>query len=336
MEQAKKIIYSAIKPTGDLTLGNYIGALKNWNRLKDEYDCFYAIANGHAITVRLDPAQLRRRTREIYAMLMACGLDPQMNTLYVQTHVHEHMELAWILNCYTYMGELSRMTQFKDKSRQHSDNINAGLFTYPALMAADILLYQAHLVPVGHDQKQHVELTRDIAQRFNNLYGETFRLPEPYIPAVGARIMSLSDPARKMSKSDEGDANAFIDLRDEPDVIMRKFKRAVTDSLATIRFDPQQQPGVSNLLTILSAVTDTPVPQLVEQLEGKGYGELKQTVAEGVIEALKPIQAEFKRLIADKEYLDGRMRDGAQRAQAAAHKTLAKVQKKVGFLERPR
>lgn len=336
MEQKKKIIYSAIKPTGDLTLGNYIGALKNWNLMKQDYDCFYAIANGHAITVRLDTAQLRRRTREIFAMLLACGLDPQMNTIYVQTHVHEHMELAWILNCYAYMGELNRMTQFKDKSRQHADNINAGLYTYPTLMAADILLYQANLVPVGHDQKQHVELTRDIAQRFNNLYGETFTLPEPYIPTVGARIMSLSDPTRKMSKSEEGDMNAFIDLRDEPDVIVRKFKRAVTDSLGEIHFDPQEQPGVSNLLTILSAVSDTPVEKVVAQFEGKGYGDLKLAVAEGVVEALKPIQAEFKRLIADKAYLDTAMREGAERAQAAARKTLFKAQKKVGFLERPR
>ncbi len=325
----KKIIFSGIQPSGTLTLGNYIGALRNFKLLEDEYQCLYCVVDMHAITVRQDPAALRRRCLELAAIYIASGLDPKKNIIYCQSHVSGHAELAWILNCFTYMGELQRMTQYKDKAAKHADNINAGLFTYPVLMAADILLYQADLVPIGADQKQHLELTRDIAQRFNGVYGDVFTIPEGYFGKVGSRIMSLQEPTRKMSKSDPEDC--YIALLDEPDVIRRKVKRAVTDSEADIRFDPEQKPGVSNLLSIIAALTGQTPAEAAAELAGQGYGQLKQRVSECVIETLAPLQAEHKRLMADKAYLQGVLDENAQIAGRMALKTLRKVQKKVGF-----
>ena len=331
--QAKKpVIFSGVQPSGRITLGNYIGAIRNFSLLDQEYDCLYCVVDLHALTVRQVPAELRRQTLELTALYIATGLDPQRNIIYCQSHVPQHAELAWILNCFTYMGELGRMTQFKDKSAQHKDNINAGLFTYPALMAADILLYQANLVPVGADQKQHIEITRDIAQRMNSLYGDLFVVPEPHIPKATARIMSLSDPTKKMSKSDE-DENATITLLDKPDDVRRKLRRAVTDSDASIRFDEENKPGVSNLLTILSACTGTPIDVLVEELSGQGYGMLKERTAEAINDTFAPIQAEYQRLIKDKEYLAGVLRENAGRAQAIASRTLRKVYKKLGLYQ---
>ncbi|MER2055150.1 MAG: tryptophan--tRNA ligase, partial [Clostridia bacterium] len=301
-EQVRKpVIFSGIQPSGVLTLGNYIGALRRFAELQDEYDCIYCIVDEHAITVRQNPADLRRRCLELAALYLASGIDPEKSLIYCQSHVSAHAELAWILNCYTYMGELSRMTQFKDKSAKHADNINAGLFTYPVLMAADILLYQTAFVPVGADQKQHLELTRDIAQRFNGVYGDVFTVPEPLITKSGARIMSLQDPERKMSKSDPEDT--FVSLLDDPDTVRRKIKRAVTDSESEIRFDPENKPGVSNLLNIISALTGESTDSICTELNGQGYGALKTRASDCVIAALEPLQAEFKRLIADKEYL---------------------------------
>lgn len=330
--ETKKIIFSGIQPSGTLTLGNYIGALRNFKLLEDEYQCIYCVVDMHAITVRQDPAALRRRCLELTAIYIASGLDPKKNIIYCQSHVSGHAELAWILNCFTYMGELQRMTQFKDKAQKHADNINAGLFTYPTLMAADILLYQTNLVPIGADQKQHLELTRNIAQRFNGIYGDVFTVPEGYFGKVGSRIMSLQDPTRKMSKSDPEET--FISLLDPPDAIRRKVKRAVTDSEADIRFDPENKPGVSNLLSIIAALTGQSVEEAAAELQGQGYGKLKDRVSECVIETLAPLQSEHKRLMADKAYLQGVLAENAEIANRMALRTLRKVQRKVGFAER--
>nr|MDD6335390.1 tryptophan--tRNA ligase [bacterium] len=334
VQERKKRIFSGIQPTGVITLGNYIGAMKNWVALQQDYECIFCVVDQHAITVRQDPAALRKKTMELLALYIAAGIDPEEHILFVQSHVAGHAQLAWVLNCVTGMGELSRMTQFKEKSQKHAENINAGLFDYPVLMAADILLYQADLVPVGGDQKQHVELTRDIAIRFNGLYSPTFTVPEPYIPSVGARIKSLVDPTRKMSKSDE--EASYICLTDTPDAIRKKLRRAVTDSGAEVVFDEQQKPGVSNLLTILSCMTGEDIPTCQARFEGQGYGVFKDAVADAVIAGLEPLQQQFKRLLADKAYLEGVMRTGAERAQHIAAKTLSKVYRKVGFVERPR
>ncbi|MBR0160332.1 MAG: tryptophan--tRNA ligase [Oscillospiraceae bacterium] len=333
-EVKKKVMLSGIQPSGDLHLGNYLGAVKNWAELAEEFDCYYFMADLHSITVRQTPADLRRRSVSQLAQYIACGLDPAKNTLFIQSHVHEHAELGWILNCYTMFGELSRMTQFKDKSAKNAENINGGLFTYPALMAADILLYQADYVPVGEDQKQHCELTRDVAIRFNNLYGETFKVPDPYIPKVGARIMSLSVPGSKMSKSDP---QGCVFIMDSPEEISRKFKRAVTDSDTEncVHFDPVNKPGVSNLMNIYAAVTGLSFEAIEHDFAGKGYGAFKPAVGDAVIEALRPIREESTRMISDKEYLREVYTDGAQRATAVARKTLRKVYKRVGFVEKP-
>ena len=331
---AKKIMVSGIQPSGDLHLGNYLGAVKNWAELADEFDCYYFMADLHTLTVRQNPAELRRRSTQQLAQYIACGLDPEKNTLFIQSHVHEHAELGWILNCYTMFGELSRMTQFKDKSAKNADNINGGLFTYPSLMAADILLYQADFVPVGEDQKQHCELTRDVAVRFNNLYGETFKVPEPYIPKVGARVMSLGNPTNKMSKSDP---QGCVFLLDKPEDIARKFKRAVTDSDTEncVRYAPGEKPGVANLMNIYSSVTGKSFEEIEREFAGKGYGVFKPAVGEAVIEHLRPIREEAERIIADKAYLTSVYTEGAKRAQYAARKTLRKVYKKVGLVEKP-
>lgn len=329
----KKTIFSGIQPSGELTLGSYLGAIKNWVELSDTYNCYYCIVDMHAITSRQNPADLRRRTLNQLAQYIACGLDPQKNTVFIQSHVPAHAELAWILNCYTMFGELSRMTQFKDKSAKNADNINAGLFTYPALMAADILLYQTDLVPVGEDQKQHVEITRDIATRFNGVYGDVFRMPEPYIPKVGARIMSLTSPDSKMSKSDK-DPGGCIYLMQKPEEIMRSFKRAVTDSETCVHYDPANKPGVSNLMQIYSVATGRSFAEIEEEFEGKGYGDFKPRVGEAVVELLRPIREEAERLIADKAYIESIYKEGADKAARAAARTLRKVQKKIGFVER--
>ena len=328
----KKVLFSGMQATGNLTLGNYLGALKNWVTLSDEYECFYSVVDMHSITVRQDPATLRKRARTLLTLYIAAGLDPEKNCIYYQSHVSAHAELAWILNCFTYMGELNRMTQFKDKSAKHADNINAGLFTYPVLMAADILLYQADVVPVGNDQKQHLEITRDIAERFNNIYGDVFTIPEGYYGKVGARIMSLQDPSRKMSKSDEN-PNASIYLLDDPDTIMRKCKRAVTDSEGQILYR-DEQPGVKNLIDIYSACLGKTPEETVREFDGKGYGDFKIAVGEAVVSVLKPLQDEVARLEKDKAYLDGIIKANAEKAGYFANKTLRKVQKKVGFPER--
>ena len=330
----KKVLFSGMQATGNLTLGNYLGALKNWVNLSNEYECFYSVVDMHSITVRQDPATLRKRARALLTLYIAAGLDPEKNCIYYQSHVSGHAELAWILNCFTYMGELNRMTQFKDKAAKHADNINAGLFTYPVLMAADILLYQADVVPVGIDQMQHLELTRDIAERFNNIYGDVFTIPEAYIGKVGAKIMSLQDPSKKMSKSDEN-PNASIYLMDDPDTIMRKCKRAVTDSEAQILYR-DEQPGVKNLIDIYSACTGKRPEEVVKEFDGKGYGEFKVAVGEAVISVLKPLQDEVARLEKDKAYIDGIIKNNAEKAQYYANKTLRKVQKKVGFPEKVR
>ena len=332
-EVQKKRILSGIQPSGDLTLGSYLGAIRNWAALADEYDCYYMLADMHTITVRQVPAELRRRTLTQVAAYVASGLDPEKNTLFVQSHVPAHAQLAWVLDCYTMFGELSRMTQFKDKSAKNADNINAGLFTYPSLMAADILLYQADLVPVGGDQKQHVEICRDIAGRFNGIYGETFKIPEPYIPKVGARVMSLTSPENKMSKSDK-DPNGCVYMLEKPEDIMRKFKKAVTDSDACVRFDPENKPGVSNLMQIYSVAAGKSFETIEAEFAGQGYGVFKQAVGESVVELLRPIREETERLLADKAYLESVYRAGAEKAAHVANRTVSKVYKKVGFLAR--
>ncbi len=331
IEAPKKRMFSGIQPSGDLHLGNYLGAIKNWVDNAEKYETFYCMVDMHAITVRQVPADLRRRTIEQLAQFIACGLAPQKNTLFIQSHVHQHAELGWVLDCYTMFGELSRMTQFKDKSAKNAENINAGLFTYPSLMAADILLYQTDLVPVGNDQKQHCELTRDIAQRFNSIYGNVFKIPEPFIPKTGARIMSLNSPEAKMSKSmPEG----CVFLMEKPEDIQRKFKRAITDSDTEncIRYDPDNKPGVANLMSIYSAVTGASFEAIENEFIGKGYGAFKPVVGEAVIEHLRPIREEAQRLLKDKAYLESVYREGAQHASYEAEKTLRKVYKKLGFI----
>ena len=334
-EVQKKRILSGIQPSGDLTLGSYLGAIKNWAALADEYDCYYMLADMHTITVRQVPAELRRHTLTQVAAYIASGLDPEKNVLFVQSHVPAHAQLGWVLDCYTMFGELSRMTQFKDKSAKNADNINGGLFTYPALMAADILLYQPDYVPVGNDQKQHVELTRDVAERFNHIYGDVFKVPEPYIPKVGARVMSLSDPASKMSKSDK-DPNGSIYLMEKPEDILRKFKRAVTDSDTEkcVRYAPEEKPGVSNLMAIYSAVTGKTFAEIEAEFDGQGYGAFKPAVGEAVVETLRPIREEAGRILKDKAYLESVYKAGAEKASYVANKTLRKVYKKVGFVAR--
>ena len=327
----KKTIYSAVQPSGNLTIGNYAGAIRNWVAMQDEYECYYAIANMHAITVRQEPAELRRRTLELAALYLACGIDPNKCALYVQSQVPQHAELAWVLNCSTYVGEMQRMTQFKDKSQKHADNINMGLMDYPVLMAADILLYQAHCVPVGADQKQHVEIARDIAIRFNNRYGETFRVPEPVFMKSGAKIMSLQEPTKKMSKSDEN-PNASIFLCDDKDTVIRKFKRAVTDSDNEVRM-AEEKAGISNLINIYAAFTGKSVQEIEGAFAGRGYGDFKLAVGETVADALAPVQEEQRRLLADREYVSSFLKAGQERAFKTARKTLSKVYRKVGFYQ---
>lgn len=328
-----KTIFSGIQPSGELTLGSYLGAIKNWVEFTDTYNCYYCIVDMHAITVRQNPADLRRRTVEQLAQYIACGLDPEKSTVFIQSHVPAHAELAWVLNCYTMFGELSRMTQFKDKAAKNAENINAGLFTYPALMAADILLYQADLVPVGEDQKQHVELCRDIAGRFNGVYGDVFKIPEPFIPKVGARIMSLTSPQSKMSKSDK-DPGGCIYIMQKPEDIMRCFKKAVTDSDTErcVRYAPNEKPGVSNLMQIYSVATGSGYAEIEREFDGKGYGVFKPAVGEAVVEMLRPIREEAERMIKDKAYLEQVYRTGAEKAAGIAERTLRKVYKKVGFV----
>ena len=323
---------SGIQPSGDLHLGNYLGAVKNWAELADEFNCYYFMADLHSLTVRQNPTELRRRSVAQLAQYIACGLDPEKNTLFIQSHVHEHAELGWILNCYTMFGELSRMTQFKDKCAKNADNINGGLFTYPSLMAADILLYQPDYVPVGEDQKQHCELTRDIAIRFNNIYGETFKVPEPYIPKVGARIMSLGVPTSKMSKSDP---QGCVFIMDKPEDIARKFKRAITDSDTErcVRYDPENKPGVSNLMSIYHVFTGKDMAAIEREFDGCGYGDFKVAVAQSVIDALAPIQQEFGRIVADKAYVDSVLAAGAEGANRIAGRTMQKVYRKVGLMQ---
>lgn len=328
---SKKIILSGIQSTGKLTLGNYLGAINNWVQMQEEYDCYYMIANLHSLTVRNDPETLRNNTLKVLAMYVAAGLDPEKNTIFIQSQVKEHAELGWILDCYTYMGELSRMTQFKDKAAKHADNINAGLFTYPALMAADILLYQANLVPVGQDQQQHLEITRDIAERFNKLYGKTFIIPEGYYGKASAKIMGLQDPTAKMSKS-ATNPNDVILLEDEPDVIIKKFKKAVTDSENKVRFDPENKPGVSNLMQIYSSITGLKMEEIEKKFENSGYGDFKTKVAETVVAKLEPIQKRYKELLENKEYLEKIYTDGANRARKLASKTLDEVKERIGIL----
>ena len=330
----EKVLFSGMQATGNLTLGNYLGALKNWVKLSDEYMCFYSVVDMHSITVRQDPAELRKRARALLTLYIAAGLDPEKACIYYQSHCSGHAELAWILNCFTYMGELNRMTQFKDKSAKHADNINAGLFTYPVLMAADILLYQADVVPVGIDQMQHLELTRDLAQRFNGVYGDVFTVPEAYIGKQGAKIMSLQDPSKKMSKSDEN-PNASIYLMDDPDTIMRKCKRAVTDSEACVAYR-DEQPGVKNLIDIYATCMNKTPAEVEKEFEGKGYGDFKMAVGEAVVSVLKPLQDRCADLTKDKTYIDKIIKENGEKAQYYANKTLRKVQKKVGFPEVPR
>jgi tryptophanyl-tRNA synthetase len=328
--QRKKRALSCIQPTGIPTLGNYLGAMRNWVAMQDEMDCAFAVADLHAITVRQDAAQFRKQIYEMFALLLAIGLDPDKTLIFVQSHVPAHSELAWLLSCHTQFGELSRMTQFKDKSSKHADNINLGLFAYPSLMAADILLYQPDYVPVGADQKQHVELTRNVAERFNNLHGKVFTVPEPYIMKSGARVRSLQDPTKKMSKSDTNQ-NAYISLKDDPDTIVRKFKRAVTDSEARVYY-AEGKDGINNLIEIYSSVTGRTFEQIEQEFDGKGYGDFKIAVAEAVVETLRPIQQKFSELMKDKSYLEQIMTQGSERAKIISHRTLDKALKKMGFV----
>ncbi|MGL5650387.1 MAG: tryptophan--tRNA ligase [Paraclostridium sp.] len=328
----KKIIFSGAQPSGKLTLGNYLGAIKNWKELQEDYNCYYSVVDLHAITVPQEAKNLRANTMQLLAQYMASGLDPEKNTIFIQSHVSCHTELMWILNTMTYMGELSRMTQFKDKSQKSEANLNAGLFTYPVLMAADILLYQTDLVPVGEDQKQHLELARDLANRFNNRYSPTFKVPEPYIPKAGARVMSLQEPTKKMSKSDENE-NGYILLVDDADAIRRKIKRSVTDSVGVVRYT-DEQPGIKNLLDIYSKLDNKSIEDLLAMYEGKGYGDFKNDVAEVIVETLKPIKDQYEYLLANKDYLEDIYAKGAQKAEYQARKTLRKVYKKVGLIEK--
>ncbi|REL31546.1 tryptophan--tRNA ligase [Thalassotalea euphylliae] len=333
---SKPIVLSGCQPSGELTIGNYLGALKQWVNMQDAHECYYMLVDQHAITVRPDPAALRKATLDGLALYLACGVDPQKSTIFIQSHVPEHAQLSWVLNCYTQMGELNRMTQYKDKSQKSEANMNSGLFTYPVLMAADILLYNADRVPVGDDQKQHLELTRDIATRFNNLYGDIFTVPDPHIPEFGARIMSLQDPLKKMSKSDDN-ANNFIGLLEDTKKITKKIKRAVTDSdeQARIYFDVAEKPGVSNLLSLLSCATGKTVESLVPDYEDKMYGHLKGDVAEAVVALLEPIQTRYNQYREDQAFLEQVMRDGAEKASAHASKVLTKVYDAIGFVAKP-
>ncbi len=332
MEDKKKIIFSGIKPSGDLTLGNYLGAIKNWAKLQDEYDCYFCVVDLHAITVKQLPKDLRRRTLEVLAIYIASGINPEKNTLFIQSHVPAHSEASWLLTCNSYMGELSRMTQYKDKSKKMGDSIGAGLFNYPVLMAADILLYNSNLVPVGKDQMQHLELARDIANRFNNTYSETFTIPEGYVPKEGAKIMDLQDPTKKMSKSDTN-PNGFILIMDEPNVIRKKISRAVTDSIGVVNYT-DEQPGVKNLINILCAIKGYTPEEVVEMFKGKGYAEFKQTVGDAIVEELEPVQEKVKALLKDKKALEEIYKSGAEKASYSAMKTLRKMQKKIGLIPR--
>jgi tryptophanyl-tRNA synthetase len=335
MEKERKVLYSGMQATGKLTIGNYIGALKNWVNLHEEYDCFFGVMDLHSLTVRQNPTEFRQNARRIYTQYVAAGLDPKKNCIYFQSHVPAHAELGWVLDCFTYMGELNRMTQFKDKSAKHADNINAGLFTYPALMAADILLYQADLVPIGADQKQHLEICRDVAERFNNIYGDVFTIPEGYFPKTGARIMSLAEPTKKMSKSDEN-VNATIYLVDDKDTIIRKFKKAVTDSDAEVRYDTENKPGVSNLMEIYGVVTGKTMDEIQSEFAGKGYGDFKLAVGESVADMLAPFHERCAELEKDKTFIDECIKENAEKASYFANKTLRKVHKKLGLTERIR
>ena len=328
----KKTLYSAIQPTNNLTIGNYVGAISNWLKLQEDYDCYFAIANMHAITVRQNPAELRQKTLAMLALYIACGIDPEKCCLYIQSHVPAHAELCWVLNAFTYVGEMERMTQFKDKSARHAENVNMGLMDYPVLMAADILLYQAQVVPVGEDQRQHLEIARDIAQRFNNALSPTFTVPEGLFLKVGAKINDLQDPLKKMSKSGEN-PNGSIFLSDDRDTVIRKFKRAVTDSGSEIIYDPANKPGVSNLLAIYSVFMGKTIAEAEADFAGKGYGDFKLAVGEAVADKFAPIQAEQARLLSDKEYLNGILKHGAERAARTAGRTLSKVYKKIGFYQ---
>ncbi len=329
--EKKKIVFSAIQPSGTITLGNYLGAVRNWVAMQDEFSCIYALADLHTITVRQEPAQFRKNIMDAYASILACGIDAEKSLFFMQSHVTTHAQLAWLLNCYTQFGELSRMTQFKDKSAKHADNVNAGLFTYPTLMAADILLYQADMVPVGADQKQHLELSRNIAERFNGIYGNVFKVPEPYIPKNGARVMSLQDPTKKMSKSDEN-VNACITLMDSPETIMKKFKRAVTDSEAKVRY-AEGKDGINNLMTIYSAVTGLTFEQIERDFDGKGYGDFKTAVGEAVVEELRPVKERYEKYIADKAYMLECCHKADEAAQKFSQRTLDKAMKKIGFVK---
>ena len=331
-QDSKKIIFSGIQPSGDLTLGNYLGAIKNWLTLQDEYDCYFCVVDLHAITVPQKAADLRRRTLEVLSIYLACGIDPEKNTLFIQSHVPAHSECAWLLSCNSYMGELSRMTQFKDKSKKAGNSVGTGLLTYPVLMASDILLYQTNLVPVGKDQIQHLELTRDLAIRFNNTYSPTFTVPEAYVPKTGAKIMSLQEPTKKMSKSDDN-PNSFILIMDPPEVIRKKVSRAVTDSIGVINYS-DDQPGVKNLLNILSAINNKTPEDLVKEYEGRGYADLKKDVAEAIVTELEPIQERVKELLKDKKALEAIYKEGANKANYIANKTLRKMQKKIGLIPR--
>lgn len=328
----KKIVFSAVQPSGIPTIGNYVGSIKNWVNMQDEYNCIYSLADLHTLTVKQIPAELRQRSYELLALYLAAGLDPNKSVIFAQSHVPAHAELTWILNTVTYPGELQRMTQFKDKSSRHAENVNMGLLDYPVLMAADILLYGTDFVPVGADQKQHLEITRDLAIRFNNRYSQTFTVPEPLIPKVGAKVMSLQDPEKKMSKSDEN-PNAYISMNDSTDDIIRKFKRAVTDSEACIKFDEENKKGISNLLTIYSLFSGMIIPEAEKQFEGVGYGEFKLAVGEQVANVLQPITAEKNRILSDKAYLESVLKDGAEKANYLAHKMMRKVYKKVGLIQ---
>lgn len=330
MSEEKKTIYSGMQPSGYPSLGNYLGALKNWNKLQDEYNCLFCVVDMHSITVRQEPAQLRKKSRDLLTLFIATGLNPEKNIIYYQSHVSAHAELAWILNCFTYMGELNRMTQFKEKSQKHSDNINAGLFSYPCLMASDILLYQTDLVPIGEDQVQHLELTRDLATRMNNIYGNIFNIPEAYVGKVGARIKGLQEPTKKMSKSQTDNDNNVIYMLDEPNVIANKIKRSVTDSDNTVKYS-EEKPGISNLLNIYCTITGKTVEEAENEFEGKGYGYFKSAVADVVLSEITPIQEKYKKLSTDKTYIDSVIKNGAEKAEYIANKTLRKVQKKIGF-----
>ncbi len=330
MEEKKKVIFSAVKPSGDLTLGNYLGAIKNWVNLQEEYDCYFCVADLHAITVRQIPADLRKRTLEILAIYIAAGIDPEKNTLFIQSHVPVHSEASWLLTCSSYMGELSRMTQYKEKSKNSGDSISAGLFNYPVLMAADILLYQTDVVPVGKDQVQHLELARNIGERFNNLYSPTFAIPEAYVSKTGAKIMDLQSPEKKMSKSEEN-ANGYILILDPPEVIRKKIARAVTDSVGEVKFS-DEQPGVKNLMTILSTIEGISVEEIEERYSGKGYAQFKLDVAEAIVKELEPVQNKVKELLGDKSKLEEIYKAGAEKANYVATKTLRKMQKKIGLV----